>query len=152
LATQPAWAGAGVGTAAAQRPAGFWIRVGAYLIDGIIVGAFNSVVTFAITLAAGGSINGLPAFLLFLFDFLVGIAYFSFLWSTRGQSIGMMATGLRVIQTDGTPLTLGRAVARALALALSFAICFVGVIMVAFTQRKQGLHDLICNTLVVHTN
>jgi uncharacterized RDD family membrane protein YckC len=144
----PAWAtGVAVG-----RPAGFWIRVVAYIIDAVIVGVFNFVWTFIVTLAAGGSIQGFPAFLVFLVEALVGITYFSYLWSSRGQSIGMMATGLRVTRSDGSPLTLGRAVGRMLALYLSFMILFIGVIMVAFTQRKQGLHDLIADTVVVHNN
>jgi uncharacterized RDD family membrane protein YckC len=144
----PAWAtGVAVG-----RPAGFWIRVVAYIIDAVIVGVFNFVWTFIVTLAAGGSITGFPAFLVFLIEFLVGIGYFAYLWSSRGQTIGMMATGLRVTRSDGSPLTLGRGIGRALALYLSFLILFIGVIMVAFTQRKQGLHDMIADTVVVHNN
>ena len=144
----PAWAtGVAVG-----RPAGFWIRVVAYIIDAVIVGVFNFVWTFVLTLAAGGSITGFPAFLVFLVESLIGLGYFAYLWSSRGQTIGMMATGLRVTRSDGSPLTLGRAIGRALALYLSFLILFIGVIMVAFTQRKQGLHDMIADTVVVHNN
>src|ERR1700736_4139923 len=143
---QQTW-GAGAVT---QRPAGFWIRVAAYIIDAIIIGVFNFVWSFVVTLAAGGSIQGAPAGLIFLIEFLVAIAYFSYMWSSRGQTIGMMATNLEVIREDGSRLTLGQAIGRAFALALSFLILYIGVIMVAFTQRKQGLHDMICHTLVVH--
>jgi uncharacterized RDD family membrane protein YckC len=136
--------------AVTQRPAGFWIRVLAYIIDAIIVGVFNGIWSFAVTAAAGGSLQGTPAFLIFLIEFLVTIAYFSYMWSSRGQTIGMMATNLEVIREDGSRLTMGQAIGRAFALVLSFLILYIGVIMVAFTQRKQGLHDLICHTLVVH--
>jgi uncharacterized RDD family membrane protein YckC len=142
---RPAW-----DTAIAQRPAGFWIRVVAYIIDSIILGVFNLVVTFAVALAAGGSIQGSPVGLLYLVEFLVAVAYFSYMWSSRGQTIGMMATNLQVIREDGSPLTLGQAIGRVFALVLSFLILYIGVIMVAFTARKQGLHDMICHTLVVH--
>jgi uncharacterized RDD family membrane protein YckC len=137
---------------AVGRPAGFWIRVVAYIIDAVIVGVFNFVWTFIVTLAAGGSITGLPAFLVFLVEALIGIGYFSYMWSTRGQTVGMMATSLRVTRSDGSPLTLGRAIGRAFALWLSFAIIFIGVIMVAFTERKRGLHDMLADTVVVHAN
>jgi uncharacterized RDD family membrane protein YckC len=55
-----------------------------------------------------------------------------------------------VIREDGSALTLGQAIGRVFALVLSFLILYIGVIMVAFTARKQGLHDMICHTLVVH--
>src|SRR5918912_1051392 len=135
----PAWATSGLATA--TRYGGFWIRVVAYIIDAVIVGVFNFVWIFVVTLAAGGQINGGPAFLVQLLASLVGIAYFAFMWSSRGQSIGQMALSLRVTRSDGSPLTMGRAIGRAFALWLAFAIIFIGVIMVAFTQRKQGLHD-----------
>ena len=136
--------------AVTQRPAGFWIRVVAYIIDAIIVGVFNGIWSFGVTAAAGGSIQGAPYVLIVLIEALVGVGYFSYLWSSRGQTIGMMATNLEVIREDGSRLTMGQAIGRVFALALSFFILYIGVIMVAFTQRKQGLHDLICHTLVVH--
>ena len=144
----PAWATSGLATA--TRYAGFWIRVVAYIIDAVIIGVFNFIWIFVVTLAAGGSINGAPASLLQLVASLVGIAYFAFMWSSRGQTIGQMALSLRVTRSDGSPLTLGRAIGRAFALWLAFVIIFIGVIMVAFTQRKQGLHDLLADTVVVH--
>lgn len=124
----------------------------AYIIDAVIVGVINFIWTFIVTLAAGGNINGGPAVLVDLIDVLVGVAYFSYFWSSRGQSVGMMATSLRVTRSDGSPLTLGRAIGRAFALYLSFAILFIGVIMVAFTERKRGLHDMIADTVVTHIN
>lgn len=135
---------------AVGRPAGFWIRVLAYIVDTIILTVINFVIGFVVVAASGGQLNGGPAVLLYLLEFVIAVAYFSLLWSSRGQTVGMMVTNLRVIRTDGSQLTIGRAIGRVFALALSFAIIYIGVIMVAFTQRKQGLHDLICDTLVVH--
>src|SRR3979411_3471927 len=71
--------------AVTQRPAGFWIRVVAYIIDAIILGVFNAIWSFGATAAAGGSIQGAPAFLVILVEALVGVAYFSYMWSSRGQ-------------------------------------------------------------------
>jgi uncharacterized RDD family membrane protein YckC len=122
----------------------FWIRVGAYVIDSIIVGVV------LVTLAAGGQLTGLPPVLVFVLQLGIWVAYFSYLWSSRGQSIGMKLTNIEVIREDGSRLTLGLAIGRAFALELSFLILCIGVIMVAFTERKQGLHDLLCKTLVVY--
>jgi uncharacterized RDD family membrane protein YckC len=137
---------------AVGRPAGFWIRVVAYVIDAIIVGVFNFIWTFVVTLAAGGNIQGAPAVLVQLISGLVSLAYFSYMWSSRGQTVGMMATNVRVTRGDGSPLTLGRAIGRFFALWLSFVILFIGVIMVAFTDRKRGLHDMLADTVVTHIN
>jgi uncharacterized RDD family membrane protein YckC len=136
------------------RTAGFWIRLVGFIIDFVIVVGFNFVWSFAVTLAAGGSIQGFPAFLVFLVQAAVFVGYFAFLWSSRGQSIGMMATGLRVTRSDGSQLTMGRAIGRALVLFLSVLTCLIGLvvsaIMVAATQRKQAIHDLIADTIVIH--
>lgn len=134
---------AGYGTAVAGvRPAGFWIRVVAYLIDAVILAVINTVINLILrdsATTAGSIIN-----------FLIDLAYFSYFWSQRGQTLGMMVLSLRVIRTDGSQLTAGRAIGRYFALVLSFLIIFIGVILVAFDPRKQGLHDKIADTLVVH--
>lgn len=128
---------------AGLRPAGFWIRVVAYLIDAVILAVINTVINLILrdsATSAGSLIN-----------FLIDLAYFTYFWSQRGQTLGMMVLNLRVIRTDGSQLTVGRAIGRYFALILSFLIIFIGVIMVAFDSRKQGLHDKLADTLVVHT-
>jgi uncharacterized RDD family membrane protein YckC len=133
----------GYGTAVAGlRPAGFWIRVVAYLIDAVILAVINTVINLILRDSATTS-N--------LINFLIDLLYFTYFWSQRGQTLGMMVLNLRVIRTDGSQLTVGRAIGRYFALILSFLIIFIGVIMVAFDPRKQGLHDKIADTLVVHT-
>ena len=57
--------------------------------------------------------------------------------------------GLKVTDTNGQPLTYGRAIAREVCKILSSAIFCIGYIMAAFTQRKQALHDLLGGTLVL---
>ena len=141
-ATPPVAAGYPAATTA-LRPAGFWIRVVAYVIDIVILAVVNAVVGVIV-----GQNNTNWGGLL---SFLIDLAYFTYFWSQRGQTLGMMALNLRVIRTDGSPLTVGRAVGRYFALILSFLIVFIGVILVAFDARKQGLHDKIVDTLVVHT-
>jgi uncharacterized RDD family membrane protein YckC len=120
----------------------------------VILTVVSAVFSFGVALAAGGTIEGFPAFVVYLVDALIFVGYFAFLWTSRGQSIGMMATGLRVTRSDGSPLTMGRAVGRALVLLLSLVVCLIGAIissiMVGTSQRKQGLHDLIADTVVVH--
>jgi uncharacterized RDD family membrane protein YckC len=136
--------------------AGFWRRFFAYLIDSILVGIVSGVIFGVIngivrsasdtqTLSSGSALIGL----------VIGLAYFGWLWGTRGQTLGYMVLGIRVTRSDGSPITVGRALIRYLALYLSGALCLIPLIISAFMiglgQRKQGIHDLIADTVVVRT-
>lgn len=69
--------------------------------------------------------------------------------SSRQGTHGKMVLGLRVTRTDGGRLSLLRATGRHFAKFLSVATAFVGFFMAAFTRRKQALHDLLADCLVV---
>jgi hypothetical protein len=88
-----------------------------------------------------------------LFDVLVvagGWLYFSLLQSSDWQaSVGMRALGLSVIGYDGGRISFARATGRYFASFVSGFICYVGYLLIAFTERKQALHDLMASTLVV---
>ncbi|MBS3800254.1 MAG: RDD family protein, partial [Thioalkalivibrio sp.] len=57
--------------------------------------------------------------------------------------------GLRVVDFDGERISFARATGRHFASILSGLTLGIGYIMVAFTRRRQALHDLIAQTLVV---
>jgi uncharacterized RDD family membrane protein YckC len=69
--------------------------------------------------------------------------------SSRQATLGKMALGIVVTDMDGKRISFGRAVGRNLGKIISQIILFIGFLMVAFTQKKQGLHDIIANCLVV---
>lgn len=50
---------------------------------------------------------------------------------------------------SGDRISSGRAAIRSFALLLAIAIVFIGVAMVALTERKRGLHDMLADTYVV---
>lgn len=84
---------------------------------------------------------------------IIGIAYFVGFESSAYQATpGKMALGLIVTDSDGRRISPMRAVGRYFAKILSAMILLIGFIMVAFTERKQGLHDMIASTLVVKGN
>ncbi len=147
-AYQPGFQGAMVAGMAGAR-AGFWIRVGAYLIDAVILIVAELIVDVPLNFALGRSAGALTS----LVNLAISLAYFVYFWSVNGggQTVGMRALKLRVVMTDGSPLTVGAAVVRWIGLFISFLVCFIGVLWVAFTTSKQGWHDLMANTQVVHT-
>ena len=81
---------------------------------------------------------------------LIGWLYSALLESSPNQAtVGKMALGIKVTDLDGERISFGRATGRHFGKILSFLILCIGYLMVAFTERKQGLHDLMAGTLVV---
>ena len=137
--------------------AGFWIRVGAYLIDFVI---FVVVITIVLMIFGESAFEtGAANFsmsaqsdspVLDAVSFVMGLVYFAAFESSKFQGTpGKRAMGLIVTDFDGNRISFLRAVGRYFAKILSALILLIGYIMVGFTERKQGLHDMICSTLVV---
>ena len=136
---------------------GFWVRVLAYIIDTLILVAVffplififgtSNVETADMSFSANAQSDS-P--LLNLFLTIIALAYFVGFESSSVQGTpGKRAMGLVVTDLDGRRISVLRAIGRYFAKILSSLILFIGYIMVAFTERKQGLHDMICSTLVV---
>ncbi len=82
--------------------------------------------------------------------FLIQAGYFALLESSRWQAtIGKRVCRLRVTGLDGGRISLPRAIGRYFAKFLSALILCIGFLMVGWTRRKQGLHDILAETLVV---
>ena len=135
-------------------PAGFWIRLLAWVIDSVILNVF--------WLIAG---EFLPIFpipepyeqtsigtLLYWFDpiaILFNMAYDVISISAFYGTIGMRVLRLYVLRTDGSKLSLLRSLARYFAALLSSLMLGIGFLMIAFSHDKRALHDHICDTMVV---
>ncbi len=122
----------------------FWRRLGAWFIDYIIFGiiTFISILPFS---AAGTS--GAPWLMLW---FILIFAYFIGFWIWRGQTLGKIALGVKIVQTDGKPIGLGKALLRFfIGYPISSIILCLGFLWIAFDERKQGIHDKITNTYVI---
>ncbi|HXT10815.1 MAG TPA: RDD family protein [Candidatus Angelobacter sp.] len=141
---------------------GFWIRVSAKILDGLILGLPFMVVYVLIFVAitprggAGrGQINPIARMLplmLQMFFICINVAFQSFFLGKYGATPGKMLCKLRVVTSDGERIGYGRGAGRALAEMLSAIICYIGYLMVGFDSQKRALHDYICNTRVVHTD
>jgi predicted Zn finger-like uncharacterized protein len=139
-------------TPVAHPKAGFWVRVLASMIDGLILG----VVQFGIGLIlgfAGGAAGG-EGFALFAITWLcsvvISVTYYVFFTGYNGQTPGKMALRLQVIRCDGTPVGYGKAFLREIPCKfISGILLGIGYLMVAFDQQKQGLHDRMAGTYVI---
>jgi uncharacterized RDD family membrane protein YckC len=88
--------------------------------------------------------------ILALFSSVVGIAYYVVFTGSCGQTPGKMLLHLKVVRSDGSAMTYGRAALREiLGKFVSGITLGVGYLMVVFDARKQGLHDKIADTCVL---
>ncbi len=132
---------------------GFWRRTAAYLLDSValvVIGAIVGAIVGGIGVGAQMRPDDINVTAQVLGNVL-GLGYFLYFWSSRGagQTPGMRVMKLRVVRTDGTYLSIGRAFLRDIGLGLSILALGIGVIWVAFDRNKQGWHDKIADTYVI---
>ena len=146
---------------------GFWIRLLAHLIDHIILGAvaaplfFVTVLPSIIRVAQQADRDQEPspemiitiissAFVYIALAFVGQWLYEALLTSSSWQgTIGKRVLRLKVVDEAGNRISFGRATGRFFAKILSSMFFCIGFIMIGFTDRKRGLHDMLANTLVM---
>lgn len=134
--------------------AGFWKRLAAFVIDFIItmIGSVIIGIALGISMVATGTddpetLEGAGN----LLGILVMWVYFSVMESSTKQgTLGKMALGIKVTDLDGNRISFGRASGRYFGKIISWLVIFLGFIMIAFTKKKQGLHDMMAGCLVVN--
>ncbi|MGR4876099.1 RDD family protein [Pseudoxanthomonas sp. LARHCG66] len=140
--------------------AGFWKRVAASFIDAFAIGIPVGIVATIIAGLLGLGSSFADGFSGAAGAFNVGETAISYVLSAMAygwfhSAAGLMATpgklaiGIKVVRADGDRISFLRGFARYWATILSAVILGIGFLMAAFTSRKQALHDLVCDTLVV---
>ena len=152
--------------------ASFGARLGALLLDGVIV-AIPAVVLYGLAalvigstcdstyhqftgrerLDCGGSAAPIAAVIVVGIAAYVLLTYFYFIRpiARGGQTIGMKAVNIRVVDADtGGPIGTGRSVGRYLMQSfISGAICYLGYLWMLWDDRSQTWHDKVANSVVV---
>lgn len=137
--------------------AGFWKRVAAAIIDafaigipvGIVVGIIGAIFGVHNTFGRGGFGNTNPG--MTVLSWLLQAVAFAWFYSNASMmaSPGKLAIGIKVVRSDGETISFLRGFGRYFGYMLSGVILGIGYLMAAFTDRKQALHDMICDTVVV---
>lgn len=135
--------------------AGFWIRVGAAIIDAIII----TVALIPFTMLFGGgettvSTNGFSSFQFtstadWVWQILVAV-FDIFCWVKFAGTPGKRLLRLKVLdEKTGENVTVGQGVIRYIGYIPSTLVLFLGFIWIAFDAKKQGWHDKMARTVVV---
>ena len=129
--------------------AGFWVRLGAGVIDLLIL-LFLCYVLYTIIKAFVPTEPVRFIIIVLIFSsWFIEIIYLTSFWVWRGQTPGKMIMGIKVIRTDSSPVTIPYAFLRYLGYIICALTLCIGFIYIAFDDRKQGLHDKISDTYVV---
>lgn len=137
-----------------HRYAGFWMRFWAYLFDVIVIFSINGILLSPLNVIN----DGLPIEVGFwtLTSILGGIVYYVyFLLMTKyfQQTIGKMIFGLKVIHEENSPLRWSDLLFREIIgrfiynIVIAFKLLYI---VVAISDEKRGIHDMIGHTRVVH--
>jgi uncharacterized RDD family membrane protein YckC len=134
--------------------AGFWLRLGALLIDQLII----AVVVVIILLAIFGTQylelqqRGETLWADILFQVVLPAVAAILFWRYRGATPGKMLLSAKIVDADtlGPPST-GRLIGRYFAYLVSIVPVFFGFVWIAFDKRKQGWHDKLAGTVVIRT-
>lgn len=120
--------------------AGFWIRFLSALIDGLLVGIVNGIITRGLSGAEG-----------YLIGLAISLTYYTYFeGSSSGQTVGKRATGIRVVDINGGgPIGHNRAVVRWLGRFLSTIVFFLGYFWMLWDPERQTWHDKLAGSVVV---
>jgi uncharacterized RDD family membrane protein YckC len=148
---------------------GWWRRVGAAVIDAIIVGAVAVAIMAPLGIgifASGGDETGVVAFGIAFFLAALVVTAVALLYApilmarTNGQTVGRMATGIRVVRTNGQRMSFGWALLREVIIkgllfnAIGGSVTFglaglLDVLWPLWDEENRALHDFVVQTRVV---
>ena len=134
---------------------GFWMRFVAFLIDSLILLFVLIPVLLAIygrqyfdpERMLSGASAGVWDIVIQLIVFAIGVAF----WRYWGATPGKMAIGAKIVDArSGELASTGKLVVRFIAYFVSLIPLGLGFAWIGFDRRKQGFHDKIAGTLVIH--
>jgi len=137
-----------------STPASLWLRIAAGVYDLFPLVALWMLTAGLALLVAHGDVDLAHPSLGWLIGlrgalFVVTAAYFVISWARGGQTIGMRAWRLRVVDADGNKLGWPRAALRFVVACVSLLVLGVGFVWCLFDRRKRGWHDLAAGSVLV---
>ncbi len=137
-----------------NEKAGFFIRFIAYMIDSVLLTIAIGIIG-AIALAGNLALMNNQTVVLaisllsMVIMLIVYIGYFIYFYGTSGQTLGKKMLNIKVVSTDGTPLTYKKGLLRVIGYIIASIPIYIGFIWMLFDENKQNWEDKIANTYVV---
>ena len=124
--------------------ADFGTRFVAALIDGILLWIAQFILSWIMIM-----IDPIGIFFGYFLSIALNATYYGLMESSESQaSLGKMAMGIKVGDSQGNRISFGNAVGRYFGKILSTLILFIGYLMAAWDDKSQALHDKLANTYV----
>lgn len=125
--------------------AGFWRRLGANILDGLIMGIPLAILSFIISGKGDSAFTNIVSF---LYSLLIPVFW-------NGYTIGKKICGIQIRRQDGRPPGIGTMLMRNVVGGLVYGItlgiaAIVSAFMVGMREDKRAIHDFIAGTVVVH--
>jgi len=134
-----------------HKPAGFWVRFWAYLIDLLVISSITSIAIYPLFRIFGWDLQGTTWYA--PIGFLTGLifyAYFVLMTKFFKQTVGKMIFGIRVIPLKNEEFSWLTILFREWIGRFFSATIWPLYWIIGFTPKKQGLHDFIADTMVIH--
>ncbi|WP_240375129.1 RDD family protein [Bacillus piscicola] len=127
-----------------RNPAGFWRRLAANLLDGIVIGIPLAVISYIITGNAEG--DWFTNLLSLAYAIIVPVVWF-------GYTVGKRIMGVRIVKVNGNKLGVGAMLLRTFVAGLIYAItigiaALISAFMVGLRDDKRSIHDMLAGTYV----
>lgn len=129
-----------------NRPAGFWVRFGAMILDSLIIGVPIAIISYLVTGSAED--NFFSSSINFLYSLIVPV-----IWA--GYTVGKKILGIRIAKVNGEKIGFGtmfmRLVVGGIVYVLTLGIgIIVSAFMIGLRNDKRAIHDFIAGTYVTH--
>jgi uncharacterized RDD family membrane protein YckC/ribosomal protein L40E len=136
---------------AAGLYAGFWKRLAAFILDYVILTAIFIFTGAVIGLLIGRPDHAVADNVSGAIGAVIWWLYYAFMESSERQAtLGKIAVRIKVVDRQGMRISFLRATGRHFAKLLSTLTLFIGYLMASFTSRRQALHDMVADCLVVN--
>ncbi|WP_282019999.1 RDD family protein [Planomicrobium okeanokoites] len=134
-----------------RKPAGFWIRFWAYLIDLLVISGVTSILLKPVFALIGVSVDSTNWYAPFtILSALLFYTYFVLMTKFFSQTVGKMIFAIKVVSLKKDSLDWGTLLFREWIGRLISVTILPLYFIVGFTPLKQGVHDFFADTTVVH--
>ena len=129
--------------------AGFWIRVVAYILDVLILSPLLIITLFVISLKFSLEPT-IMSLLISVITLILWGLYEIIMVGKKGATLGKMVIGAKIVKDNGDEIDMNSSAIRFAGKIVNNFTIYIGYIMVAFTGKKQGLHDMMAQTYVIY--